>query len=174
MQFGIWRDRQYNLVEMQEVNPKSVSPRMGPEPFLTVIKVAGFTTIFTFATVDWIFSLQAPNFQRWRTIRTEFAFITPSHCCLPVAIILIASVIALRERKWHLPLTAGALILPTTLGGFAYLGPGYLYSAVQPLVHLGYAMLAFALLMNFAIVIYWIEKSNRRSASIVPPPRVSY
>ena len=123
--------------------------------------LACVSTIFCFGLADIIFGVAEIQFSLWRQVRTEFAFQLPSHNIFTMIVCVFMSSISLIKRQWIIPFLIGLILSMFSYGGYSFSGPGYLMTAVEPLLNLHYELILFAYLLNAYIIATWVSHSKR-------------
>ena len=82
---------------------KKSRAQLEPESGILSISVAFFTTLISFAIANIVFDQVAACITRWRRVQTEFAFSPPSHHTLLMVFLIFGGAIAIRFRRWIVP-----------------------------------------------------------------------
>ncbi|MDR3692959.1 MAG: hypothetical protein P4L46_26505 [Fimbriimonas sp.] len=111
-------------------------------------------TFLTFAVLDGIILWQSMGYTQWRQVRTEFAFVLPSHNWLAILICMGTSMVALLKRQWIVPVCVCFVLLYFSLSlDMLVISGGAEISRVMPLYELRVNLILAAWLPMSAFMI---------------------
>ncbi len=128
-----------------------------------VLRIVSVSTVIAFAIIDLLYYVVALQLQVWFRPRTEFAFALPSHNYAAMVVGVLIGLAILRSRTWVIPCALGFVLYLLTFPVTAWSGPEELYDAVRPLAELQFELVGIALVINAALLIFWVRREKLRA-----------